>query len=69
MTNFLCFINLILILILDSERSHEGIDFTMMCVFWFALVSVCNITSHSIASIYNVGGGFRWESEYPWCIK
>ncbi|KAE9529497.1 hypothetical protein AGLY_011593 [Aphis glycines] len=41
---------------LDSERSDECIDFTMI------------ITSRNNASISNFGGGFRWQSEYPWCI-
>ncbi|KAE9530089.1 hypothetical protein AGLY_011551 [Aphis glycines] len=41
---------------LDSERSDECIDFTMI------------ITSRNNASISNFGGGFRWKSEYPWCI-
>ncbi|KAE9532775.1 hypothetical protein AGLY_009856 [Aphis glycines] len=27
------------------------------------------ITSRNNASISNFGGGFRWKSEYPWCIK
>ncbi|KAE9533242.1 hypothetical protein AGLY_009283, partial [Aphis glycines] len=40
----------------DSERSDECIDFTMI------------ITSRNNASISNFGGGFRWKSEYPWCI-
>ncbi|KAF0771955.1 Uncharacterized protein FWK35_00009938 [Aphis craccivora] len=39
-----------------SERSEECIDFTMI------------ITSRNNASISNFGGGFRWKSEYPWCI-
>ncbi|KAE9525152.1 hypothetical protein AGLY_014566 [Aphis glycines] len=26
------------------------------------------ITSRNNASISNFGGGFRWKSEYPWCI-
>ncbi|KAE9543539.1 hypothetical protein AGLY_002339 [Aphis glycines] len=43
-------------LFLDSERSDECIDFTMI------------ITSRNNASISNFGGGFRWKSEYPWCI-
>ncbi|KAF0739976.1 Uncharacterized protein FWK35_00018554, partial [Aphis craccivora] len=41
---------------LDSERSEECIDFTMI------------ITSRNNASISNNGGGFRCKSEYPWCI-
>ncbi|KAE9537184.1 hypothetical protein AGLY_006207 [Aphis glycines] len=40
----------------DSERSDECIDFTMI------------ITSRNSASISNFGGGFRWKSEYSWCI-
>ncbi|KAE9536009.1 hypothetical protein AGLY_007910 [Aphis glycines] len=40
----------------NSERSDECIDFTMI------------ITSRNNASISNFGGGFRWKSEYPWCI-
>ncbi|KAE9524378.1 hypothetical protein AGLY_015215 [Aphis glycines] len=43
-------------LINDSVRSDECIDFTMI------------ITSRNNASISNFGGGFRWKSEYPWCI-
>jgi hypothetical protein len=31
-------------------------------------VSVYSITSRNNASISNFGGGFRWQSEYPWCI-
>ncbi|KAE9543359.1 hypothetical protein AGLY_002159 [Aphis glycines] len=42
--------------ILDSERSDEYIDFTMI------------ITSRNNASNSNFGGGFRWKNEYPWCI-
>ncbi|KAF0696062.1 Uncharacterized protein FWK35_00034525, partial [Aphis craccivora] len=42
--------------ILDSERSDECIDFTMI------------ITSRNIAPISNFGVGFRCKSEYPWCI-
>ncbi|KAF0702767.1 Uncharacterized protein FWK35_00029310 [Aphis craccivora] len=41
--------------ILDSERSDKCIDFTMI------------ITSRNNAPISNFGGGFRCESEYPWC--
>ncbi|KAF0757663.1 Uncharacterized protein FWK35_00021429 [Aphis craccivora] len=41
---------------LDSERSEECIDFTMI------------ITSHNNAPISNFMGGFRCKSEYPWCI-
>ncbi|KAE9524217.1 hypothetical protein AGLY_015256 [Aphis glycines] len=44
------------IIVLDSERSDECIDFTMI------------ITSRSNASISNFGGSFRWKSEYHWCI-
>ncbi|KAF0763842.1 Uncharacterized protein FWK35_00029028 [Aphis craccivora] len=46
----------ILSLILDSERSEECIDFTMI------------ITSRNNAPISNYEGGFRCKSEYPWCI-
>ncbi|KAF0773586.1 Uncharacterized protein FWK35_00000180 [Aphis craccivora] len=42
--------------ILDSERSDECIDFTMI------------ITSRNNAPILNYGGGFPCKSEYPWCI-
>ncbi|KAE9524427.1 hypothetical protein AGLY_015148 [Aphis glycines] len=55
-------------LILDSERSDECIDFTMMCVFLFLFVSMYSITSRNNAPISNYGGGFRCKSEYPWCI-
>ncbi|KAF0756236.1 Uncharacterized protein FWK35_00007880, partial [Aphis craccivora] len=41
---------------IDSERSEECIDFTMI------------ITSRNNAPISNYGGGFRCKSEYPWCI-
>ncbi|KAF0772210.1 Uncharacterized protein FWK35_00010054 [Aphis craccivora] len=40
--------------ILDSERSEECIDFTMMCVFF---VSAYSITSRNNAPISNYGGG------------
>ncbi|KAE9524613.1 hypothetical protein AGLY_014663 [Aphis glycines] len=40
----------------NSERSDECIDFTMI------------ITSRNNAPISNYGGGFRCKSEYPWCI-
>ncbi|KAF0752937.1 Uncharacterized protein FWK35_00014501, partial [Aphis craccivora] len=41
---------------LDSERSEECIDFTMMCI----LNEVMNhITSRNNAAISNFGGGFR----------
>ncbi|KAF0721502.1 Uncharacterized protein FWK35_00031863 [Aphis craccivora] len=36
------------------ERSDECIDFTMI------------ITNRNNASISNIGGSFRWQSEYPW---
>ncbi|KAE9540084.1 hypothetical protein AGLY_005336 [Aphis glycines] len=52
--NSMC-LNFVLLLS-DSERSDECIDFTMI------------ITSRNNASISNFGGGFRWKSEYPWCI-
>ncbi|KAF0761760.1 Uncharacterized protein FWK35_00011636 [Aphis craccivora] len=48
--------------------NHECIDFTMMCVFVFFCVSVYSITSRNNAPISNFGGGFRWKSEYLWCI-
>ncbi|KAF0739494.1 Uncharacterized protein FWK35_00016288 [Aphis craccivora] len=41
---------------INSERSEECIDFTMI------------ITSRNNAPISNFGGGFRCKSEYPWCI-
>ena len=53
-------------MILDSERSDECIDFTMMCVFFF--VSVYSITSQNNAPNSNYGGGVRCKSEYTWCI-
>ncbi|KAE9530856.1 hypothetical protein AGLY_011318 [Aphis glycines] len=40
----------------NSERSDECIDFTII------------ITSRNNASISNFRGGFRWQSEYSWCI-
>ncbi|KAF0763844.1 Uncharacterized protein FWK35_00027506, partial [Aphis craccivora] len=58
------------LLCIDSERSEECIDFTMMCVFFFffVFVSVYSITSRNNAPVSNYGGGFRCKSEYPWCI-
>ncbi|KAF0762103.1 Uncharacterized protein FWK35_00006600 [Aphis craccivora] len=44
------------IITVNSERSEECIDFTMI------------ITSRNNAPISNYGGGFRCKSEYPWCI-
>ncbi|KAF0752054.1 Uncharacterized protein FWK35_00017881 [Aphis craccivora] len=41
---------------MNSERSDECIDFTMI------------IISRNNATISNYGGGFRCKSEYPWCI-
>ncbi|KAF0760719.1 Uncharacterized protein FWK35_00010454 [Aphis craccivora] len=41
---------------LNSDRSDECIDFTMI------------ITNRNNAPISNFGGGFRCKSEYPWCI-
>ncbi|KAE9522022.1 hypothetical protein AGLY_017584 [Aphis glycines] len=40
------------------------------CMFFlfFCFVSVYSITSRNNASISNFEGGFRWKSEYPWCI-
>ncbi|KAF0765986.1 Uncharacterized protein FWK35_00005991 [Aphis craccivora] len=32
------------------------------------LLKVDNITSRNNASISNFGDGFRWKSQYPWCI-
>ncbi|KAF0712660.1 Uncharacterized protein FWK35_00032811 [Aphis craccivora] len=56
------------------NRSHilngvmiECIDFTMMCVL-FSFLCVYSITSRKNATISNFGDGFRWKSEYPWCI-
>ncbi|KAF0732437.1 Uncharacterized protein FWK35_00027106 [Aphis craccivora] len=46
----------IVLFILDSERSEECIDFTMI------------ITSRNNAPISNYEGGFRCKSEYPCCI-
>ncbi|KAF0755216.1 Uncharacterized protein FWK35_00015398, partial [Aphis craccivora] len=37
----------------------------MICVFF---VCVYSITSRNIAVISNFGDGFRYKSEYPWCI-
>ncbi|KAF0746365.1 Uncharacterized protein FWK35_00038463 [Aphis craccivora] len=37
----------------------------MMCVFF---LSVHSKTSRNNDPISNIGGGFRWKSEYPWCI-
>ncbi|KAF0774130.1 Uncharacterized protein FWK35_00002221 [Aphis craccivora] len=53
---------------LDSERSDECIDFTMMCVFFLCVCvqTLYSITSRNNASISNFGGGLRWKS--PWCI-
>ncbi|KAF0764660.1 Uncharacterized protein FWK35_00004013 [Aphis craccivora] len=42
----------------DSERSD----------FFLIFVSVYSITSRNNAPISNFGGGFRCNSEYPWCI-
>ncbi|KAF0700435.1 Uncharacterized protein FWK35_00032396, partial [Aphis craccivora] len=29
---------------------------------------VCTINCRNNTSISNFRGGFRWQSEYPWCI-
>ncbi|KAF0714509.1 Uncharacterized protein FWK35_00021690, partial [Aphis craccivora] len=41
----------------NSERRNECIDFTII------------ITSQNNVPISTFWGGFRWKSEYPWCIK
>ncbi|KAF0757664.1 Uncharacterized protein FWK35_00021427, partial [Aphis craccivora] len=46
-------------IILDSERSDECIDFTMLCVFFFFFVSVYTRRCRNNASISNYGGGLR----------
>ncbi|KAF0769124.1 Uncharacterized protein FWK35_00008927 [Aphis craccivora] len=51
---------------LSACINYERSDFTMMCDFFFW--SVYSITSRNNTSISNFGGGFRWKSEYPWCI-
>ncbi|KAF0760909.1 Uncharacterized protein FWK35_00009786 [Aphis craccivora] len=48
--------NKIAIIKINSERSEECIDFTVI------------ITSRNNAPISNYGGGFRCKNEYPWCI-
>ncbi|KAE9539504.1 hypothetical protein AGLY_004756 [Aphis glycines] len=40
----------------NSEQRYECIDFTMI------------ITNRNNTLISNLGGRFRWLSEYPWCI-
>ncbi|KAF0706598.1 Uncharacterized protein FWK35_00038804 [Aphis craccivora] len=37
-----------------------------VCLFFFVFASVYSITCRNNAS--NFGGGFRWKSEYLWCI-
>ncbi|KAE9537268.1 hypothetical protein AGLY_006291 [Aphis glycines] len=51
--------------VVDSERSEECIDFTMMYVFFFVFffASVYSITSRNNAPISNYGGGFRCKSK------
>ncbi|KAF0761588.1 Uncharacterized protein FWK35_00007207 [Aphis craccivora] len=39
----------------------------MMCIFCVC-VQQYSITSRNNISISNFGGGFRWQSEYPFCI-
>ncbi|KAF0761812.1 Uncharacterized protein FWK35_00012389 [Aphis craccivora] len=39
----------------------------MICVCFF-FMSVYSITCRNNASIINFRFGFRWKSEYPWCI-
>ncbi|KAF0769731.1 Uncharacterized protein FWK35_00023678 [Aphis craccivora] len=53
---------------LDSERSNECIDFTMMFFFFLCLCTLYSITSRNNAPISKYRGGFRCKSEYPWCI-
>ncbi|KAF0760618.1 Uncharacterized protein FWK35_00025775 [Aphis craccivora] len=55
-SSFILFLTLRVFSIANSERSEECIDFTMI------------ITSRNNASISNFGGGFRWKTEYHWCI-
>ncbi|KAF0751087.1 Uncharacterized protein FWK35_00018972 [Aphis craccivora] len=61
--NIICdTINMIMFCFIDSERSEECIDFTMMCVFFFVFVSVHSISSRNNAPISNYGGGFRCKT-------
>ncbi|KAF0768919.1 Uncharacterized protein FWK35_00002355 [Aphis craccivora] len=50
-----------IMILLDSKRGNECIDFTMLCVFFFflCLCSVYTRTCRNNASISNFGGGFR----------
>ncbi|KAF0720870.1 Uncharacterized protein FWK35_00033690, partial [Aphis craccivora] len=50
---------------LDSERSNECIDFTIL---YFFFVSVYSRTCRNNARISNFGGGFRFVIESSWCI-
>ncbi|KAF0761149.1 Uncharacterized protein FWK35_00010371 [Aphis craccivora] len=55
-------------LVLNSERSDECIDFTIMCVF-FGVVVVCvhtkfTITCQNNVSISHVGNSFRWQKYF-----
>jgi len=45
--------------VLDSERSHECIDFTILCAgVFFVSAAVDTFSSRKNASITNIGGGF-----------
>ncbi|KAF0764593.1 Uncharacterized protein FWK35_00013863 [Aphis craccivora] len=48
--------------ILDSERSDECIDFTMLCVFF---LSEYTRTCRNNAPISNFRNGFRFHREKP----
>ncbi|KAF0748565.1 Uncharacterized protein FWK35_00026036 [Aphis craccivora] len=52
----------------DSERSDECIDFSDFTMMRVSFVFVYNITCRNNASISDFGGGFQWQSEYPWYI-
>ncbi|KAE9542404.1 hypothetical protein AGLY_003531, partial [Aphis glycines] len=46
-----------------TRRSKNSIRLPM-----FFCLSMYNITFRNNASISNFGGGFQWQSKYPWCI-
>ncbi|KAF0716625.1 Uncharacterized protein FWK35_00027303 [Aphis craccivora] len=55
------------LIVLDSERNDECIDFTMLCIFLF-FVSVYTRTCRNNASISIFGGCFLYQNESSWCI-
>ncbi|KAE9524137.1 hypothetical protein AGLY_015502 [Aphis glycines] len=51
-----------------DKKSDPYCGLPLRHTFGINFIRFDNITCRNNASISNFGGGFRWKSEYPWCI-